>query len=58
MLVDKGFFKPRGFFCLNKIVKEFNRYFTADEIEETIPKGFNYEFSPILEKLYVRKKIF
>lgn len=54
LVVEEGFFKPRGFYCLEKVFKEFQRYFTIDEIKEAIPRGLNYEFSPILEKLFVK----
>ena len=57
MLVDSGFNKPRGFFCLNRIRGDFKRYFTDQEISSTGKYGLNPEFREILHRAYNDFKI-
>ena len=50
--MDKGFNKHRGFFCLNRIKGDFNRYFTDNEIKSAGSYGLNSEFSGILQRAF------
>ena len=52
MLVDKGFNKHRGFFCLNRIRGDYKRYFAENEIADATEYGLNAEFSGIVQRAY------
>ena len=52
MLVDQGFNKHRGFFCLNRIRGDFVRYFSESEITQSHDYGLNSEFQGIVQRAY------
>jgi hypothetical protein len=52
LLVDQGFDRHRGFFCLNRIKGDFYRYFSDGEITQSGDYGLNSEFSGILQRAF------
>lgn len=58
MLVDRGYNKHRGFYCLQGLQKDFRNNFEESDIDGARERGLNDRFRISLKKAIVRKNIF
>lgn len=54
LLVDKGYYKPRGFYCLNEMQEKFNEKFDEEDYNEVEEGGLNERFEEDLKECRVR----
>ena len=54
LLVEKGFDKSRGFFCLLQLENKFKKQYKADDLYDISKHGLNITFKPVLKEFYVK----
>lgn len=53
MLVEKGYYHPLAFRCLERMKSDFKKFFTAEQIEQAKYLSLNKEFEGTFERIYV-----
>lgn len=58
MLVEKGYYHPLAFKCLDRIKEDFERFFDQDTILNARYLSLNAEFDGTFERVYVGSAYF
>lgn len=56
MLVEKGYYHPLAFRCLERIKQDFKRFFTAEQIEQARYLSLCKEFEGMFDRIYVNSE--
>lgn len=54
ILTEKNFSKPAGFACLERLRKDFSKFFNEDRTKKAKTYELNDEFRGTLERAYVK----
>ena len=53
MLVEKDYYHPVGFKCLDTLKTDFNRFFTSDQIANSKELSLSNDFQGTFERIWV-----